>query len=223
MPFNCTVKDFGCTSFAQVYEYQKQCVKRSWEEKLNFLLLGEHWPIITAGRLAKSNSLLICESYLKERAIDYMAIDRGGDLTMHAPGQLILYPIFQLNDFGRDIHAFLHNLEQVVIDLLNDFDILAHRFEGRTGVFWHNQKLASIGIGVKKWISYHGIGLNVNTDLSLFSFIKPCGLNIQMTSMACIKSTPIAMEDVKQTALKQFKKTFRLSFQDEKDRGSRVG
>jgi lipoyl(octanoyl) transferase len=148
------------------------------------LLLLEHPHTLTIGRRGNMGNLLAAKDYLSKAGIHFEAISRGGDITYHGPGQLVGYPIMDLNEMGRDIHKYLRNLEETIIVSLEDFGIRARRIKGVTGVWvkWH--KIASIGVGIKRWITYHGFALNVNTDLSYFDMIVPCGIqNVQMTSI----------------------------------------
>lgn len=206
----CSVKDFGLMDYEKTYELQKKCVQESLAHKRNFLLIGEHPAVLTLGRLAKKEHLLVPEQKLKREKIKILLVDRGGDITLHAPGQLVIYPIFCLEQFGKDLKKYLVQLEQVAIDLLNDFGIVANRLEGKTGVWVKEKKIASIGIGVKKWVTFHGIGINIHTDLELFSFIKPCGLDVSMTSLFKLKKAWIPMEQVKSKALIHFARNFNL-------------
>jgi len=136
------------------------------------------------------------------------SVDRGGDVTLHAPGQLIVYPIFNLNKYGKNLKVYMEKLQEVAVDLLRNFGILAISVPGKRGVFVGPDKIISIGVGVRKWVTYHGLGINVNTDLSLFNLIKPCGLNVCMTSMQRLKGHAIPMKDVKAKVLEQFHKYF---------------
>ena len=189
---------------------QKDRVVRVLEGGPQSLLLCEHPKVITLGRLSKEQNLYLTKEQAVLKNIEIRPIDRGGDVTLHAPGQLVIYPILNLTNLGRDLKSYMARLEQVAIDLLNDFGILAHRFDGRTGVWVDKEKIVSIGIGVKKWISYHGMGINVNTDLNLFSHINPCGLNATMTSIQKIKNQKIDMNLVKKRVINHFQRIFEL-------------
>jgi lipoate-protein ligase B len=148
------------------------------------LILLEHPPTLTVGRRGKEKNLLVSEQYLSDKGIHFQEISRGGDITYHGPGQLVGYPIMDLNTLNKDVHLYLRLLEDFLIYLLKDYGINAARFKGVTGVWTHAKKIASIGIGVKRWVTYHGFALNVNNDLSNFDIIIPCGLDkVQMTSM----------------------------------------
>jgi lipoate-protein ligase B len=178
------------------------------------LLLLEHPPTFTIGRRGNLGNLLAAKSYIEKAGIHFEVISRGGDITYHGPGQLVGYPIMDLNNMGRDIHKYLRNLEETIIVSLEDFGIRARRIEGVTGVWakWH--KIASIGVGVRRWVTYHGFALNVNTDLSYFDMIVPCGIeNVQMTSIQrwLGKKEYIVMPDVEDSIVKAFSQVFNIT------------
>jgi lipoyl(octanoyl) transferase len=161
----------------------------------------EHPDVITLGRSAAPANVLDAGE------IPVFAIERGGDVTYHGPGQLVAYPIFLLRDDERDLHQFLRGLEEAVIRTLADFRIEGTRRAGRTGVWTAQEtaprKLASIGIAVRKWVTMHGLALNVNTDLSRFAAINPCGFDAGvMTSMARELGCPVDQEAVRESLTK---------------------
>jgi lipoate-protein ligase B len=185
--------------------------KRQKREIEDVLLLLEHPPTFTTGRGGKSEHLLKTPEELKKQGIHFEVISRGGDITYHGPGQLVGYPILDLNKFKRDIHLYLRNLEEMIILALFDFKIKAERIEGLTGVWVGKEKIASIGVGVKRWITYHGFALNVNTDLSYFDMIVPCGIKgIRITSMEKLleKKEGLEMEEVEKSIINAFSKVF---------------
>ena len=143
---------------------------RSRDEIPDQLLLVEHEPIYTRGRRLGEGEVL-------DPGIEILEVERGGRITWHGPGQLVAYPILKLVGKGRDLHALLRLLEDVLIDLLKGLDLRASRDPLGTGVFVEGRKIASIGIAVKSWTSYHGLALNVTTDLDVFRAIRPCGLD----------------------------------------------
>jgi len=202
----------GLVPYRKALELQMVLLdKRKKGEIGDTLLLLEHPPTFTIGRKGHKEHLLINERYLSERGIHFEEISRGGDITFHGPGQLVGYPIMDLNKKGRDVHKYLRGLEESIISVLGDFDIEASRIEGLTGVWVKNQKIASIGVGVKRWVTYHGFALNVNTDLSYFDMIVPCGIpDVKMTSLAgwLGKKEEIQMEDVEEALVKSFIKNF---------------
>ena len=198
------LEDWGLIGYLEAYERQKDLVNRVIAGESPRLILCEHPAVLTMGRMTKPENLLWTTESIKAQGVDVISVDRGGDVTLHAPGQLVVYPIINLADRGRDLKVFLEELEQVVIDLLKEFDILAGSINGQRGVWVGKDKIASIGIGVRKWVSYHGLGLNVNTDLKLFRMIRPCGLNVQMTSIGKLKGAPVDMNVVKEKIINHF-------------------
>ncbi len=184
IPDRLKVVNLGRIDYLSGYAYQRKVVDGIIKNFFpDTLILCQHPHTFTTGRLGKETNLLINRNYLRKRKIDFFVINRGGDITYHGPGQLVIYPIFDLNKHKKDLKFFLSNLEQVIIDFLEEFEIIAKRKPGYTGVWVNNKKIASIGISVRKWISFHGLAINLNTDLEFFSMIKPCGLEIEMTTM----------------------------------------
>jgi lipoate-protein ligase B len=180
-----TVYNLGVVNYKKALELQLSFLNKiKLREVSDTLLLLEHPPTLTVGRMGKPEHLLKNVEELKSSGICFEVVGRGGDITYHGPGQLVGYPILDLNNHKCDIHLFLRNIEEVIIDALSDFDIPAERKTGYTGVWVRDKKIASIGIGVKRWTTYHGFALNVNTDLSYFDIIVPCGIpGIKMTSI----------------------------------------
>jgi len=162
----------------------------------DFLVLLEHPPVITLGSGAKEFRPLAEPDFFHNRGIEVIRAGRGGETTYHGPGQLIAYPIVSLDPIGRDLHRFLRLLEEVLIRVLLSFGIPGEKLAGKTGAWVAGRKIASIGIGVRKWISWHGCALNVGGDLSPFRAIVPCGLaGVEMTSMAeCLGDEPLRAE-----------------------------
>ena len=197
-------------------EYQKACdiQKRVWSQKMNgqiadALILLEHPPTFTIGKSGKLENLLLGKEELAEKGISLFFIDRGGDITYHGPGQLVIYPIIDLRNRGKDIHRYIHGLEEVVIRTLADLSIEAQRGEKHVGVWVDNDKIASIGVRVKKWVTMHGLALNVNPILEHFSFINPCGIpDIGVTSIAKLLSRDVPMEVVVNGLVNHFSEVF---------------
>ena len=159
------------------------------------VLLLEHEPVYTIGRLPDKSSL----RGLSGLPYPVFETNRGGQATYHGPGQLVGYPILDLRVRGRDLHIYLRNLENLLIDLLDDFEISASRVEGKTGVWIDNRKIASIGVGVRKWVTMHGFALNVSSDLHGFQHIIPCGIaDVRMTSISRELSKEISLETVRE-------------------------
>jgi lipoyl(octanoyl) transferase len=181
------VVDLGRRAYGEALELQRDLCRRRVTGELteDLLLLVEHPPVVTLGRSAKASSLPIPTRLLEARGIEVFEVERGGDVTLHAPGQLVGYPILDLNGYRPDLHWYLRQIEEVLIRGLADLDVPAERNPGKTGVWTAGRKIASIGIHVKQWVTLHGFALNVTTDLSLFDLIVPCGIHgVTMTSVA---------------------------------------
>ena len=206
----CRIKDLGIMEYAQTFDLQKKTVLDVIKGETDTLFICEHLPVLTLGRLATEKNFLLSVEKIQAQGIKILRIDRGGEVTLHSPGQLVSYPIFNLTHFSRDLKLFLNKLEQVAIDLLQDFDIVARRISGQRGVWVGQDKIASIGIGVKKWVSFHGMAVNVNTDLKFFSMIKPCGLDVRMTSMSKLMGRPVDLNDIKKTLIDRYCSNFNL-------------
>lgn len=159
-------------------------LKRINNEIEDSLILLEHPPTITLGRSGRTENLLVDEKSLSKHGIAFTRIKRGGDITYHGPGQIVGYPIIDLNNHEKDVHKYLRKLEEVLILTLKDFDINGRRIEKLTGVWVKRSKIASIGVAVRRWVTYHGFALNINTNLDFFDLMVPCGIqNVRMTSI----------------------------------------
>jgi lipoate-protein ligase B len=173
----CDVFSLGLIEYQKAWDLQKELVgKRSKREINDTLLLVEHSHIFTIGRSGSRNNILVSDKRLQEKNVSVCEVDRGGDITYHGPGQIVGYPILDLNEHGRDVHLMLRNLEEVIIRFLSDYGVEAGRIPEYTGVWVGQEKIAAIGIGVRRWITFHGFCLNVNPDLNYFSLITPCGI-----------------------------------------------
>lgn len=181
------VVDLGARPYGEVLELQRDLCRRRMAGSLDrdVLLLVEHPPVVTLGRSTVASSLPLPRAALEARGVEVFEVERGGDVTLHAPGQLVAYPIFDLHGWRLDLHWYLRQLEETVIGTLNAVGVVAERNPGKTGVWTAGRKIASIGIHVKQWVTFHGFALNVSTDLRLFDLIVPCGLHgVTMTSVA---------------------------------------
>ena len=206
------VVDLGRTKYAEAWELQKKIFSARLEQRIgDVLLLTEHDPVFTLGKGANENHLLANESELNEKKIDMFWIDRGGDVTFHGPGQIVGYPILDLNQHYLDIHRYLRDIEEMIIRTLNDYGIAAGREKEFTGVWVKNEKIAALGVKVSKWITMHGFALNVNTDLSFFDRIIPCGIfHKGVTSLHNVLETSIAITEVHKHLVKHFSQIFSL-------------
>lgn len=192
--------DLGRRRYGEVLELQRRLCRQRMTGEISedCLLLVEHEPVVTLGRGTRASSLPLSASELTARGLEVFDVERGGDVTLHAPGQLVGYPVLDLSGWRRDLHWYLRQLEEVLIRGLDRVAIVAERDPGRTGVWSAGRKIASIGIHVKQWVTFHGFALNVTTDLSLFDLIVPCGLTgVTMTSVA--REQPALSDPWKQT------------------------
>ena len=173
--------DLGLLGYREAYERQLALVEeRKAGAGMDTLLVVEHPHVITVGRAQKAMA-----NVLAPGDVEVIAIERGGDVTYHGPGQVVVYPIVLLGEGERDLHRFLRNLEEGMIRTLERWGITAGREAGKTGVWLEGRKIASIGIACRRWVTFHGLALNVKTDLSYFQRIHPCGFSASvMTSMA---------------------------------------
>jgi lipoate-protein ligase B len=164
---------------------QKLVDARKRGEGVDTLLFVEHPHVVTMGRNGSEANILASGDILARTGIDYFETNRGGDVTYHGPGQLVGYPILDLREWRRDVHAYFHGVEQSLIDALAMFGICAERIpeRGYEGVWVEGEKIAAIGIHISRWITSHGFALNVDTDLSYFKYIVPCGLTKPVTSL----------------------------------------
>jgi lipoyl(octanoyl) transferase len=209
------VYDLGQQPYARVLELQRHLARRriSGEMEDDLLLLVEHEPVVTLGRSTHPQSLPLSAAALAEKGIEVYEVERGGDVTFHGPGQLVGYPILDLRAHREDLHWYLRSLETALIAGLDTLGIAAGPNPGLTGVWSRGRKIASIGIHVKQWITYHGFALNVSTDLSYFDLIVPCGIrDVVMTSVAMESGrTDTALwADTRQAVLAAFGQVFRL-------------
>jgi lipoyl(octanoyl) transferase len=182
-----TVRDRGRQPYAPVWELQRQLARQRLAGELDHdvLLLVEHEPVVTLGRGTRPGSLPLPAGDLVRRGIEVHEVERGGDVTYHGPGQLVGYPIFDLRQHREDLHWYLRALEAALVRALDAVGIPAGVVPGLTGVWTRERKIASIGVHVKQWVTYHGFALNVNTELSYFDLIVPCGIpGVVMTSVA---------------------------------------
>jgi lipoyl(octanoyl) transferase len=182
---NCQVRELGRMSYGAALGLQQQLVAQRKQSLIpDQLLLLEHAHVITLGRNGRMENVLADGEILSRAGISFYPTDRGGDVTYHGPGQLVGYPILDLRDWKRDVGAYVRGVEQAIIDTLAGYGIEAERIPKLTGVWVGDRKIAAIGVHISRWITSHGFALNVDTDLSYFHYIVPCGLTKPVTSMA---------------------------------------
>jgi lipoyl(octanoyl) transferase len=178
------IRDLGRMRYGDALAIQQDLVEQRKQGRVpDQLLFVEHPHVITQGRNGRAENLLAGDAALRSAGIDYHATDRGGDITYHGPGQIVGYPILDLREWKRDVGAYVRAIEQVIIDALAQFEIIAGRVPGCTGVWVDGKKVASIGIHISRWVTSHGFALNHTTDLRYFQYIVPCGLTKPVTSM----------------------------------------
>jgi lipoyl(octanoyl) transferase len=208
-------EDLGLVDYQEAWDYQEQVFAKTIAHKIenrisdkpiltkNHLLFCEHPHVFTLGKSGKEQHLLLNASELKQKQASYYKINRGGDITYHGPGQLVAYPIFDLDHFFSDIHKYLRFLEESVIQTLSEYGLDSGRVEGLTGVWIdaetdHPRKICAMGVKSSRWVTMHGIGFNVNTDLSYFEYIVPCGIEDKaVTSMKKELGREIDMKKLK--------------------------
>lgn len=198
-------KDLGLIDYQEAWDYQEKIFKATIEKKIsnrnlspesqeateNHLFFCEHPHVFTLGKSGSEEHFLLNEDSLKERKASFYKINRGGDITYHGPGQIVGYPILDLDNFFTDIHKYLRLLEEAVILTLKDYGIIAGRISGLTGVWIDHEeqinprKICALGVKSSRWVTMHGFAFNVNTDLSYFNHIIPCGISDKaVTSLA---------------------------------------
>lgn len=224
-------KDIGLIDYKTCWDLQEALQGRIVEQKRsnrlfpeekqqstdNYLLLVEHPHVYTLGKSGNENNLLVNQDFLNSIQATYYKINRGGDITYHGPGQLVVYPILDLENFFTDIHKYLRLLEETLILVLAEYGITAGRSEGETGVWLEAgtakaRKIAAMGVHCSRWVTKHGLAFNINTDLDYFRHIIPCGITDKaVTSLDKELGRAINMEEVKQ----KFKKHFAAAFECE--------
>ncbi len=205
----CLHEFLGRVDYAEATAMQDECarlVKAGGEERL---LLLEHPPVITLGRNAPAGDVLFGEEALRERGVSIAHTNRGGQVTYHGPGQLVGYPILDLSPDRRDVARYLRDLEEVLIRALARFEVRAMRVAGLTGVWAGDEKIASIGVHLSRWVTTHGFALNVTTDLGAFSLIVPCGQSTRaVTSMERLGARAVPLEAVAAALVGEFARVF---------------
>lgn len=202
-------------SYRKCYELQAELhAARVANTIPDTLLLLEHNPVITLGRGSRAENLLLSADQYIERNIEVIETDRGGDVTFHGPGQLVGYPIFDLDQHGRDLHRYLRDLEEVILTALRAFGVTARRFPPHTGVWVEDRKICAIGIRVSRWVSMHGFALNVTNDRFGFDTIVPCGIaKYPVTSLQREVGEAIELERTTGPILAAFEEVFHLRFE----------
>lgn len=221
-------EDLGKMDYKVAWDYQEKLLQQNVAIKSNakfqesstnhYLLFVEHPAVYTLGRSGKMENVLLNEKQLEEKGIQFFRTNRGGDITFHGEAQIVGYPILDLEKFYTDIGKYLRNLEEVIILTLKEYGIIGSRSSGETGVWidpeilGKEKKICAIGVRTSRWITMHGFALNVNTDLTYFSNIVPCGIqDKQVTSIEKELSVKIDLEEVKKKVKDNFEKVFHVT------------
>ena len=209
----------GVIDYEDALRLQNRLAEARREEKIgDVLLLLQHPPVITMGKSGKVQNVLAPQT-LQEKKIKVIFTDRGGDVTYHGPGQLVVYPILSLRLYGLSVPGYVWNLEEMGIRLLASYGIPAGRIEKLRGVWVGNEKIAALGVHLSNWVSKHGLALNVNTDLDPFDLINPCGTGRRVTSMAKILGRELPMEEIESLMLQSFGEVFSVRLNSEPLKG----
>ena len=198
--------NLGKRSYGEVWSLQKKMqIKRMAGEIDDLLILVEHDPVYTLGKNADVNHLL----QSRDRTIEVFNVERGGDITFHGPGQLVGYPIIDLANYKKSVSWYMHSLEQLTIEVLSEFEISAKRVKGLTGVWVGDKKIAAQGVRLTRWVTMHGFSINVNTDLSYYNGIIPCGIfDRGVTSMEELLGSTQKMEKIRTLVIDKFNQIF---------------
>ena len=224
------LKDLGLKDYNEVWGYQNKLFQKVIDIKLanrkrekqestpNYFIFTEHLHVYTLGKSGNINNLLLSENQLKEKGITFFKSNRGGDITYHGPGQIVGYPIIDLDNFFPDIHVYMRKLEEVIILTIAEYGLKGERSKGETGV-WLDvgtpfaRKICALGVRTSRWVTMHGFALNVTTDLGYFDHIIPCGIKGKtVTSMKAELGKVIPQEEIKLKIIYHFSKVFDTEF-----------
>jgi len=221
-----TIINLGLVDYKKAWDIQEKYFKQAIDRKIairngenlpppsNYLILCEHPNVYTIGKSGKEENLLLSSEEVKSKEASFYKINRGGDITYHGPGQLVVYPILDLDQFFTDIHKYMRFLEQAVINTLLKFGIQSSRIDGMTGVWIDSalpsaRKICAMGVKSSRWVTMHGIGFNINTNLDFFSHIVPCGIEDKaVTSMKKELGIEVDMQEVENIIIEEFKSLF---------------
>ena len=228
---NIQIHDLGLLGYNEAYKYQLNLFNKIIDIKIsnrknkvkkltsNHLIFVEHLNVYTLGKSGKHSNLLISKDELKNKKIQFIKTNRGGDITFHGPGQIVCYPILDLDNFFTDLNKYLRSLEEVIIQTLKSYKIDGERSKNETGVWIKSKKIekkiCALGVKASRWVTMHGLALNVNTDLSFFENIIPCGIkNKSITSISNECEKKIKLDDVKGKIIENFLDVFSANLVD---------
>lgn len=201
------IEDWSLIPFREAWSRQEEYVREIQKgNRPSTLILCEHPPVLTIGREGGEHNVKVSGEFLSAMNVETIPINRGGDITAHNPGQLIGYPLFHLSQFKEDLHWFLREIEETIIEVLEEYGIKSGRVEGKTGVWIEGErKICAIGLHCSRWVTSHGFALNVNNDLSLFDIIIPCGIpDKSVTSISKELGKSIDMDELKEKCRNRF-------------------
>lgn len=216
--------DLGLIGYKLAWDYQKELFNSMMQAKINGgfpigeLIFCEHTPVYTLGKSGERSNLLATPEWLRQTGAEVYEIERGGDITFHGPGQLVVYPVFDLEQAGIGLKEYIFRMESCIIQTIKEFDVEGERIEGLTGIWVgkgtaKERKIAAIGVKSSRYITMHGLAMNVNTDLTYFNHIVPCGIPDKAVTSISVENRKINdMEIVKEAMKKQFKAIFELTF-----------
>jgi lipoyl(octanoyl) transferase len=218
--------DLGVMNYKEAWQKQSFLMEKLKKEKsegkdgVNYLLFVEHPHVYTLGRNGNQSNMLINTLQLAANNVEFIKVDRGGDITYHGPGQLVVYPIFCLNDFKTGVKEYVRRLEEVVIRTVAEYGLKGERLEKATGVWLDTEtavtrKICAIGVRCSQFVTMHGFALNVNTDLNYFNYINPCGfVDKGVTSMEKETGKKINIDEIKAAVLQHFENIFNIEIID---------
>lgn len=234
-------KDLGVADYQRVWDYQQRLLQElvqrklrnrslqpadsAWEERHHYLLFCAHTPVYTLGKSGSESHLLLNQEGLQKEGVQFYKINRGGDITFHGPGQIVGYPIFDLDGFFTDVHKYVRFLEEAIIRTLTDYGLEGQRVEGYTGVWLAGtdqlpkRKICAIGVHLSRWVTMHGFALNVNTELSYFRHIVPCGIqetDKDVTSMQAELGRTLDKKEVQERLKGHFQDLFGYQYSSQK-------
>ncbi|WP_319402486.1 lipoyl(octanoyl) transferase LipB [uncultured Anaeromusa sp.] len=211
-----TLCDLGCVEYHAAWDLQERMQQeRRRNERSDMLLVVRHPPVFTIGRAGSRRHILASEEVLATEGIRVWEVDRGGDVTYHGPGQIVVYPILDLRQYGQDLHAYVRSLEEALIRTVGVFGVPARREPGLTGVWTDKGKIAAIGIGVKGWVSMHGIALNVRPNMNHFRMIVPCGISGRPVDWLAQWQDSVVEEEVQDCLLQNLADVLDATYEEE--------
>jgi lipoyl(octanoyl) transferase len=208
-----SIIDLGRQPYRPVWDFQRELQKERIDQLISdTLIFVEHDPVYTIGKSGSDLHVIANNDFLQAHGIEVVQVDRGGDVTYHGPGQLVGYPIFNLQQHKQSVSWYMRSLEEVFINVLSHFNIQGQRSEGYTGVWVKGEKITALGVRISRWVTMHGFAFNVNTNLSHFGGIIPCGIfHHGVTSLQKILGHSVEMAEVKQIVIEAFRNVFDFS------------